>query len=56
MLWGIEGGKGLTLTLRRRKQRQKFFVTVRDYTMIVFLLGTGVRLGELILNFESTPV
>jgi hypothetical protein len=27
--------------LRRRKQRQKFFVTVRDYTMIVFLLGTG---------------
>lgn len=34
--------------LRRRKQRQKFFVTVRDYTMIVFLLGTGVRLGELI--------
>ncbi|WP_135553338.1 tyrosine-type recombinase/integrase [Paenibacillus cymbidii] len=34
--------------LRRIKQRQQSFYSVRDYTIIIFLLGTGVRLGELI--------
>lgn len=34
--------------LRRNKSRDHTFCSVRDYTMIVFLLGTGVRLGELI--------
>jgi integrase/recombinase XerD len=33
---------------RRLKQREKSFFAYRDYTMIVFLLGTGVRLGELV--------
>lgn len=32
---------------RRLKQREKSFFAYRDHTMIVFLLGTGVRLGEL---------
>lgn len=34
--------------LRRIKQRDKTFYAIRDYTIIVFLLGTGVRLGELV--------
>lgn len=34
--------------LRRIKQRERTFYAIRDYTIIVFLLGTGVRLGELI--------
>ncbi|GED25195.1 tyrosine recombinase XerC [Brevibacillus agri] len=33
---------------RRLKQREKSFFAYRDYTMIVFLLGTGVRLGEMV--------
>lgn len=33
---------------RRIKQREKSFFAYRDYTMIVFLLGTGVRLGEMV--------
>ncbi|MED0676310.1 tyrosine-type recombinase/integrase [Aneurinibacillus thermoaerophilus] len=32
---------------RRLKSRDKSFFAYRDYTIIVFLLGTGVRLGEL---------
>jgi len=32
---------------RRLKQRDKTFVAYRDYTIIVTLLGTGIRLGEL---------
>ncbi|RUS47616.1 tyrosine-type recombinase/integrase [Cohnella sp. AR92] len=34
--------------LRRTKQRERSYYAIRDYTIIVFLLGTGVRLGELI--------
>lgn len=34
--------------LRRIKQRDKVFVSYRNYTIIVFLLGTGVRVGELV--------
>jgi integrase/recombinase XerD len=33
---------------RRIKQREKAFYAYRDYCIIVFLLGTGVRIGELI--------
>ncbi|MFY0546343.1 tyrosine-type recombinase/integrase [Brevibacillus sp. H7] len=33
---------------QRIKQREKSFYAYRDYTMIVFLLGTGVRLGEMV--------
>lgn len=33
---------------RRIKKRDRVFYAYRDYTIIVFLLGTGVRLGELI--------
>lgn len=33
---------------RRIKQRERSYVAYRDYTIIVTLLGTGVRLGELI--------
>lgn len=33
---------------RRIKQREKTFYAYRDYTMIITLLGTGIRLGELI--------
>ncbi|QRG66008.1 tyrosine-type recombinase/integrase [Brevibacillus choshinensis] len=33
---------------QRIKQREKSFYAYRDYTIIVFLLGTGVRLGELV--------
>ncbi|UMZ73103.1 tyrosine-type recombinase/integrase [Natranaerofaba carboxydovora] len=32
---------------RRLKRRDKAFYAYRDYTLIVFLLGTGSRLGEL---------
>lgn len=34
--------------LRSNKQRERTFWNYRDYTIIVFLLGTGVRLGELV--------
>ncbi|SCW57329.1 Site-specific recombinase XerD [Paenibacillus tianmuensis] len=34
--------------LRRIKQRERTFYAIRDYSIIVFLLGTGVRLGELV--------
>ncbi|MFX3637071.1 MAG: tyrosine-type recombinase/integrase [Candidatus Pristimantibacillus sp.] len=34
--------------LRRIKQRQQTYYAIREYTIIVFLLGTGVRLGELV--------
>ncbi|MED4780936.1 tyrosine-type recombinase/integrase [Brevibacillus choshinensis] len=34
--------------LRRIKQRECTYYAIRDYTIIVFLLGTGVRLGELV--------
>lgn len=33
---------------RRLKHRDKTFYSYRDYTIIVTLLGTGVRLGELV--------
>ncbi|GGA11941.1 tyrosine recombinase XerC [Paenibacillus marchantiophytorum] len=33
---------------RRIKQRERTFHAYRDYTIIITLLGTGVRLGELI--------
>jgi integrase/recombinase XerD len=33
---------------RRMKHRDKSFYSYRDYLIIVFFLGTGVRLGELI--------
>jgi integrase/recombinase XerD len=33
---------------RRIKQREKSFVAYRDYMMIVTLLGTGIRRGEII--------
>lgn len=33
---------------RNLKQREKSFYAYRDYCMIVFLLGTGCRLGEMI--------
>jgi integrase/recombinase XerD len=33
---------------RRLKHRDKGFYAYRDYSMIIFLLGTGCRLGELI--------
>ncbi len=33
---------------QRIKQREKSFFAYRDYTMIVFLLATGVRLGEMV--------
>jgi len=33
---------------QRIKQREKSFYAYRDYTMIVFLLSTGVRLGEMV--------
>lgn len=33
---------------RRMKYREKSFFAYRDYTMIVTLLGTGTRLGELV--------
>lgn len=33
---------------KRKRQRERSFVSIRNYVMIVFLLGTGVRLGELI--------
>lgn len=33
---------------RRIKKRERLFYAYRDYAIIVFLLGTGVRLGELI--------
>ncbi|MGR5990362.1 tyrosine-type recombinase/integrase [Bacillus paranthracis] len=33
---------------RRLKTRNKSFFAYRDHTIIVFLLGTGVRLGELV--------
>lgn len=33
---------------RRLKQKDKTFWAYRDYTIIIFLLGTGVRRGELI--------
>lgn len=32
---------------RKLKQREKSFFAYRDYTMIVFLLGSGCRLGEM---------
>ncbi|HJV46722.1 MAG TPA: tyrosine-type recombinase/integrase, partial [Bacillota bacterium] len=32
---------------RRMKQRDKSFYSYRDYTIIITLLGTGVRLGEM---------
>ncbi|MBA9088043.1 integrase/recombinase XerD [Fontibacillus solani] len=34
--------------LRSNKQRERTFLSYRNYIIIVFLLGTGVRLGELI--------
>ncbi|SFL12784.1 Site-specific recombinase XerD [Paenibacillus sp. 1_12] len=34
--------------LRRNKQRERTFYSYRDYLIIVFLLGTGVRLGEMV--------
>ena len=33
--------------LKRQKRRNNSFYTVRDYTIFVTLLGTGMRLGEL---------
>ncbi len=33
---------------RRLKYRDKSFFSVRDHSIILFLLGTGVRLGELV--------
>lgn len=47
---------------RKLKQRDKSFFAYRDYTMIVFLLGTGVRLGELVnlkwkdINFQHDTI
>lgn len=47
---------------KRLKNRDRTFYSVRDYTICIFLLGTGVRLGELInlrwkdINFESSIV
>ncbi len=34
--------------LRRNKVRERTFHNYRDYTIIIFLLGSGVRLGELV--------
>ncbi|KJB86158.1 integrase [Paenibacillus sp. E194] len=48
--------------LRRAKQRRHTFHYYRDYMIVVFLLGTGVRLGELVnlqwidINFASQAV
>lgn len=33
---------------RRIKQREKSYVAYRDYMMIVLILGTGIRRGEII--------
>ncbi len=47
---------------RRIKERQRTFHAYRDYTIIITLLGTGVRLGELInlkwndVDFKSGTV
>lgn len=47
---------------RRMKQREKTFYAYRDYSLIVFLLGTGCRLGEAInlkwdhVNFDHGSV
>lgn len=41
--------------LRRIKHREQTFYAIRDYTIIVFLLGTGVRLGELV-NLKWTDI
>jgi len=47
---------------RRMKQREKSFYAYRDYSLIVFLLGTGCRLGEAInlkwnqVNFEHGSI
>lgn len=47
---------------KRLKNRDRTYYSVRDYTICIVLLGTGVRLGELInlrwkdINFESSIV
>lgn len=47
---------------KRFKSRNKTYYSVRDYTIIIFLLGTGVRLGELVnlrwkdINFDASIV
>jgi integrase/recombinase XerD len=40
---------------RRIKQREKSYVAYRDYMMIVTILGTGIRRGE-IINLQWTDV
>jgi integrase/recombinase XerD len=40
---------------RRIKQREKSYVAYRDYMMIVTILGTGIRRGE-IINLQWTDI
>jgi integrase/recombinase XerD len=45
--------------LRRKKRREDTFYAVRNYTVFLTLIGTGIRLGELVnlrwedINFET---
>ncbi|MEH7480387.1 site-specific integrase [Neobacillus drentensis] len=40
---------------RRIKQREKSYVAYRDYMIIVTILGTGIRRGE-IINLQWSDV
>jgi integrase/recombinase XerD len=40
---------------RRIKQREKSYIAYRDYMMIVTILGTGIRRGE-IINLQWSDV
>lgn len=40
---------------RRIKQREKSYFAYRDYTIIIIILGTGIRRGE-IINLQWTDI